>query len=436
MTRHMKTALFTLGTMGDIQMYLPLAKTIQAAGHELTFCTYSLYEEKVRTQGLEFQAIPPHIEADFFNQVYDAVKDKNFNDKAETAIDNLFTFEIWARFEACLEIVKDCDLVICHQIDWAAQVAAEVCEIPWVEGLPSPLGMPNEGFIPFGLRTCSLGAPLNKLSWHLIAVVMRHTMHKEVQAFGKKAGSQRKDLGFFSMSPHLNLLATSVNLAMLPGSLPANTIATGAWTLSEPNYCLDERVLQFLAAGPPPAVVGFGSMGGNQEDGRKTAQLIIDALRSQGQRIIMQKGWGHLDSTDDSDILSIDYIPHEHLFPHAAFVIHHGGAGTTTAAAMAGVPQIIVAHGVDQFYWGETVFKRGIGAKLLDRKKLTQKALAKRIQFVLADYDALRRRAQTLAVKLAGEDGTAVALAALERFHRQHQTALSFYPGEALAESL
>lgn len=432
----MKTALFTLGTMGDIQMYLPLAKTIQAAGHELTFCTYSLYEEKVRNQGLEFQAIPPKIEADFFNQVYDTVKDKNFNDKATSAIDNLFNYGVWERFEACLEIVKHCDLVICHQIDWAAQVAAEVSDVPWVQGLPSPLGMPNEAFVPFGLRTCSLGAPLNKLGWQVIAVLMRHTMFKEVQAFGKKAGSQRQDLGFFSMSPYLNLLATSLNLAMLPGNLPANTLATGAWTLSEPDYRLDDRILNFLAAGPPPAVVGFGSMGGNQEDGRQTAQLIVDVLRAQGQRIIMQKGWGHLDSPNDTDMLSIDYIPHEHLFPHAAFVIHHGGAGTTTAAAKAGVPQIIVAHGMDQFYWGDTVYKRGIGAKLLDRNKLTEKALAKRVGYVLAHHAALSHRAQTLAVKLAGEDGTAVALAALEQCHRRHQTALRFYPGDALAESL
>lgn len=432
----MKTALFTLGTMGDIQMYLPLAKTIQAAGHELTFCTYGLYEEKVRAQGLEFQAIPPNIKADFFNEVYDAVKDKNLNDKAESAIDSLFNFEVWERFEACQEIVKHCDLVICHQVDWAAQVAAEVNEIPWVQGLPSPLGMPNEGFIPFGLRTCNLGAPLNKLSWHLIAVLMRHTMLKQVQAFGKKAGSQRTDLGFFSMSPHLNLLATSLNLAMLPGNLPANTIATGAWTLNEPNYRLDDRVLHFLATGPAPAVVGFGSMGGNHEDGRQTAQLIINALRAQGQRIIMQKGWGHLDSDNETDILSIDYIPHEHLFPHAAFVIHHGGAGTTTAAAKAGVPQIIVPHGMDQFYWGETIYKRGIGAKLLDRKKLTQKTLTKRIKYVQANHETLCRRAQTLAVKLNNEDGTEVALAALEQFHRQQQSPLSFYPGDALAESL
>jgi len=41
--------------------------------------------------------------------------------------------------------------------------------------------------------------------------------------------------------------------------------------------------------------------------------------------------------------------------------VHHGGAGTTTAAALGGAPQVVVPQMYDQFSWGERVAALGIG---------------------------------------------------------------------------
>jgi vancomycin aglycone glucosyltransferase len=42
--------------------------------------------------------------------------------------------------------------------------------------------------------------------------------------------------------------------------------------------------------------------------------------------------------------------------------VHHGGAGTTTAATRAGAPQVVVPQIGDQPYWAGRVAKLGIGA--------------------------------------------------------------------------
>lgn len=42
--------------------------------------------------------------------------------------------------------------------------------------------------------------------------------------------------------------------------------------------------------------------------------------------------------------------------------MHHGGAGTTTAAALAAVPQVVVPHRYDQYYFADRVDALGIGA--------------------------------------------------------------------------
>src|SRR6202011_2759992 len=42
-------------------------------------------------------------------------------------------------------------------------------------------------------------------------------------------------------------------------------------------------------------------------------------------------------------------------------VVHHGGAGTTTAAARAGAVQVVIPQHYDQFYWAGRVEHLGIG---------------------------------------------------------------------------
>jgi len=53
---------------------------------------------------------------------------------------------------------------------------------------------------------------------------------------------------------------------------------------------------------------------------------------------------------------------HQALFPRVASVVHHGGAGTTMTAAVAGAPQVIVPQLVDQPNWARRVAELGIGA--------------------------------------------------------------------------
>jgi vancomycin aglycone glucosyltransferase len=41
--------------------------------------------------------------------------------------------------------------------------------------------------------------------------------------------------------------------------------------------------------------------------------------------------------------------------------VHHGGAGTTTTAALAGAPQVVIPQAYDQRYWARRVGDLGIG---------------------------------------------------------------------------
>jgi vancomycin aglycone glucosyltransferase len=93
------------------------------------------------------------------------------------------------------------------------------------------------------------------------------------------------------------------------------------------------------------------------------ARAAIEAVRAQGRRVILARGWADLAPIDDrDDCFAIGEVNQQALFARVAAVVYHGGAGTTTAAARAGAPQVVVPQVADQPYWASRVAELGIGA--------------------------------------------------------------------------
>jgi vancomycin aglycone glucosyltransferase len=89
----------------------------------------------------------------------------------------------------------------------------------------------------------------------------------------------------------------------------------------------------------------------------------VQAARALGRRAIISQGWADLClENPEPDCLVISEVNQQVLFPRVAAVIHHGGAGTTTAAALAGTPQVIIPQRYDQPYWAARIQALGIGA--------------------------------------------------------------------------
>jgi vancomycin aglycone glucosyltransferase len=119
--------------------------------------------------------------------------------------------------------------------------------------------------------------------------------------------------------------------------------------------------MTFLNDGAPPVYCGFGSMG--MQAAPDAARAAIEAIRAHGRRTLVASGLAGLEVIDDrDDCLVIGEVNQQALFPKVAAAIHHGGAGTTAAAAQAGTPQLIVPQVADQPYWARQVARLGIGA--------------------------------------------------------------------------
>ena len=124
---------------------------------------------------------------------------------------------------------------------------------------------------------------------------------------------------------------------------------------------------------------------------------------------------GGINPSDLPDsIFAIEKAPHDKLFKYVSAVVHHGGAGTTSAGLHLGRPTFIVPQTVDQPYWGRRVFELGCGPKPVRLRKLTSEILAGALAD-LSTNDTYRRNAADVAEQMAAEDGTGKAIGVIER---------------------
>ena len=186
---------------------------------------------------------------------------------------------------------------------------------------------------------------------------------------------------------------------------------TGAWILP------DERPLPagleaFLDAGTPPVYVGFGSMRAPED----IARVAIDAIRAQGRRAVVARGWADLAPIDDrDDCFAVGEVNQQALFGRVAAVVHHGGAGTTTTAARAGAPQVVVPQMADQPYWAGRVAELGIGAAH-DGPTPTTESLSAALRTALTPETRARATAVAGTIRT---DGATVAATLLLDAHGQ-----------------
>ena len=179
------------------------------------------------------------------------------------------------------------------------------------------------------------------------------------------------------------------------------------------EYTAAPALQAFIDAGPTPVYIGFGSIVLDNPD--TMTELIFEAVRKSGQRLLLSKGWGGLGTNlrIPDGVFILDNVPHDWLFKQVSCVVHHGGAGTTAAGLRAGRPTLVVPFFGDQPFWGATVARAGAGPTPIPYKRLTADKLADAINFCLKPETL--ERAKGLASKMAAEKGSDVAAQSLHQ---------------------
>jgi UDP:flavonoid glycosyltransferase YjiC (YdhE family) len=105
------------------------------------------------------------------------------------------------------------------------------------------------------------------------------------------------------------------------------------------------------------------------------------------------------------------WVPQSELLPHVDLVVHHGGSGTTLGAFGAGLPQLLLPQGADQFSNADAVLAAGVGSRLL-AADVTADAVASEARRLLTDT-SVQEAARTLAAEVAAMPSPAEVAAQL-----------------------
>ncbi len=108
----------------------------------------------------------------------------------------------------------------------------------------------------------------------------------------------------------------------------------------------------------------------------------------------------------------LNFVPFDQVLPRLKLMIHHGGMGTTHAALIHGIPQIVVPHAADQRGQARRVAQAKVGLNLtaLD---VRQGMLFEGVK-ALASDENVRQTARDLAAELAVLGGAERAAEAVE----------------------
>ncbi|GAA0288186.1 glycosyltransferase [Streptomyces turgidiscabies] len=329
-----------------------------------------------------------------------------------------------AQYEAVVAAAEGCDAVVATGLVPAVGAARSVAEklgIPFFYVAYFPTMLPSPHHRPHALP----GRPFppdetdNRVLWDLTAESFDVLYGPGLNTHRMSIGQPLVDDTLRHVFTDRPLLAADPVLAPWPKSDrppdagDLDVVQTGAWILPDERP-LPTDLSAFLAAGEPPVYVGFGSM--PMRESADVAQVAVEAVRAQGRRVLVGRGWADLALIDDQDdCLAVGDVNHQALFPRVAAVVHHGGAGTTTTAARAGAPQVVVPQLVDQPYWAARVAELGIGTAH-DGPTPTFASLSAALGVALAPET--RERAAAVAAKIRTDGATVAAKLLLDTVGR------------------
>jgi vancomycin aglycone glucosyltransferase len=392
----MKIACVILGTRGDVQPMVALATGLMKRGHDVLVCAPPENEDLVRQNNCPFIAFGPGIQKE--------IREKPEKQKGGVAVTispkegKKLTMD---QMSLLPKLIQGSDLVLGAGIVLGVHTAADIIKAPYrlVAFYPLILGtIPDDPF-------------KNRLMFSIGRSMMNLLIKGFINKFRAKSGLLPiKDTWTHWMGDNVIVACDKeLNPARREVSFPFTQ--TGFMMLPSPDELPDD-VKTFIRSGKPPVYIGFGS--NPITDPGKYSHIFEKVRDITNQRLIISKGWAELPEVEIHDILFVDEMPFEKLFPEMAAVIHHGGTGTMATVARAGIPQAAFPFMGDQFENRKQIVQSGLGPDTCDFRKMNAESISAAITACVTN-ESFRKNAAEMAQRLQKINGIDLNVKLIEK---------------------
>ena len=348
-----RVVLTSFGSFGDVYPYIGLALRLRDQGHEPLLALPPAYRTAVEAEGLSFRPVRPDVD----------IRDRSLARRVmdpRRGTDVMFgEILIPSLPDSTADLhraARGADLLVTHPATLAGPIVAEELGLPWASTALAPMSLfsVHDPVVPppapwlHALTSRSLMVS-RWFRWQTERITRRWA--EPVQAFrvGRGLPSGPNPVLDGQHSPHLGLGMFSRVLAHRQPDWPTAFRVTGAVLYNGPGPAeLAPPLRDFLDRGDAPIVFTLGTSAVGAAG--SFYDVSAEVARRLGRRAVLLAG-PHRENrpqTVGDDVLVVDFAPHAALFPHAAAIVHQGGAGTLHQALHAGRPMLVVPHAHDQ----------------------------------------------------------------------------------------
>ncbi|ODV91374.1 glycosyltransferase family 1 protein [Tortispora caseinolytica NRRL Y-17796] len=408
----------TIGSRGDVQPYIALALRLMEDNHRVTIATHGEFKDWVESYGIGFREIAGDPSKIMALCIENGMFSYNFLKEASSKFRNWIDELFQTSWEAC----QGADVLIESPSTMSGIHIAEALKIPYFRAFTMPWTRTRAYPHAFMVPDQKMGGSYNSLTYAMFDSVFWKAISGQVNRWRKKTlGIPHTSYRRLQQNKTPFLYCVSPSVFVPPVDFPDWVKVTGYWFLNEAGkYQPDSKVVSFIEKARKEnkkiVYIGFGSI--IVDNAKKLTETIVKAVVRADTYCILVKGWSTRGSkkegaaNDDESVvfpdqvLAIDSIPHDWLFPRIDAAVHHGGSGTTGASLRAGIPTLIKPFFGDQYFYATRVEDLGVGKFL---HKITVDGLSKALTRCLRD-DRIINRARSLGERIRKENGVETAV--------------------------
>ncbi|KAG8220047.1 glycosyltransferase family 1 protein [Butyriboletus roseoflavus] len=416
----------TIGSRGDVQPYIALAKGLMADGHRVKIATHGEFQAWVESHGIEFGYVggdPAELMR---------ICTENGTCSVSFWREGLLKFRGWLEdlLKTSWEACRGTDVLVESPSAMGGYHIAEALGIPYFRAFTMTWTRTRVYPHAFAVPEHKLGGSYNYMTYVMFDQVFWRAMAGQINRWRRNV-LRLDNTSLDRMEPHKIPFLYNFSPTVVPPPLdwPEWIRVTGYWFLDDADvgakkWTPPQDLLQFIdsahQAGKKVVYIGFGSI--VVPDPKAITRCVVDAVVQSGVYAILSKGWSDRLHTQAAEapqpeepfpkqIYTISSIPHDWLFKRIDAACHHGGAGTTGASLRAGIPTIIKPFFGDQLFWADRVEALGIGTAV---RKLTADSLSQALTLATTDRKQIER-ARLIGEKIRSENGVAIAVEAIYR---------------------